>query len=572
MIVRELVAKLGFDVSTDGIKTFDNALKDAKANAGALGKKIQEIGDGITKVGKKMTLFTTLPIFTGGFFALKAYDKQIQGLKQVESALESTGGTAKLTFQELKDEASRLQANSLFGDEEILTSVTANLLTFTNISGKAFKDTQQAALNLSARLKQDLKSSVIQLGKALNDPVANMGALSRTGIQFSETQKAAIKSLVKSNKLQEAQAIILKELNTQFGGAAKAQAGVGLGPWKQLTMQIGDLMEQFGELIAEYILPIAGYLKRVVGWFQRLPKPIKKVITVVLLLIAIIGPLLIVIGTIISLIGAAIVQFAILSAVLAFFNVTVWGVTLALGILLIKLIAVIAIIASVGIAIWLLIDDYKNWKAGNDSILGEMLGPWVSFRDGVKSLLADLGATFTAFMDGDMAKFSEMMQMWGDAIKIFFTEWVDDIEMILGGGIAGALRKVGGWIVKFAEGVGEALGQIWSDPKGYINEWGDLLKEVGAGMGITGGSSPGISDIGMNTPAGVVASGAGASTNFVEKSSANSVQVKSTINLTLPDTTTEENRRILSQDAEAMVERAMNNALQAPILANPVRE
>lgn len=291
------------------------------------------------------------------------------------------------------------------------------------------------------------------------------------------------------------------------------------------------------------------------------------------MLIAIIGPLLIVIGTIISLIGAAIVQFAILSVVLAFFNVTVWGVTLALGILLIKLIAVIAIIASVGIAIWLLIDDYKAWKAGNDSIIGSLIGPFIDFKNAVDGIFQDLADMYVAFIDGDMQKFAEGVRIWAEAIKILFSEWAQDIEDVFGVRVANIFRTFGGWIVKFAEAVGESLGQIFTDPKAYLGEWKDLLKGIGADIGITGtGAQPGSSNPARISPAAAVATGAGGPTNFVERSSANSVQVKSTINLTLPDTTTEENRRILSLDAEAMVERAMNNVMQGPILANPVRE
>ena len=62
------------------------------------------------------------------------------------------------------------------------------------------------------------------MGKALNDPVANLSALSRSGIQFSDEQKAVIKSMAETGRLAEAQTLILDELNRQYGGSAEAAA------------------------------------------------------------------------------------------------------------------------------------------------------------------------------------------------------------------------------------------------------------------------------------------------------------------------------------------------------------
>ena len=53
---------------------------------------------------------------------------------------------------------------------------------------------------MSTAFGQDLQSSAIQLGKALNDPVAGIGALQRIGVQFTEAQKNTIKALMGDNK------------------------------------------------------------------------------------------------------------------------------------------------------------------------------------------------------------------------------------------------------------------------------------------------------------------------------------------------------------------------------------
>jgi hypothetical protein len=148
----------------------------------------------------------------------------------------------------------------LFGDEEILNKVTAQLLTFTNIAGPQFDRTQQAALDLATVLDGDLQSASIQLGKALNDPAKNLSALSRSGIQFSKEQIATIKSLQETNQLAEAQNIILAELERQYGGQAKAAAEVD-GGITQLSNAFGDFKEQVGKQLLEALKPTIKALK-----------------------------------------------------------------------------------------------------------------------------------------------------------------------------------------------------------------------------------------------------------------------------------------------------------------------
>lgn len=187
-------------------------------------------------------------LFEIGKRAITAFTQQAQAVEKVNQAIKSTAGAAGFSLSQLRKEASELQKRTLFGDEDVLNNATAQLLTFTNIAGDNFLRTQRVALDLSTVLDGDLKSASIQLGKALNDPVANLSALSRSGIQFSAAQKAVIKDLAESNRLAEAQAVILDELERQYGGQAEAAARVG-GGWQQLGNVLGDTMEELGGFI-----------------------------------------------------------------------------------------------------------------------------------------------------------------------------------------------------------------------------------------------------------------------------------------------------------------------------------
>jgi hypothetical protein len=191
--------------------------------------------------------------------ALSEWNLQAGAIAQVESALKSTGGTAGFTSRELQALASSLQKTTAFADDATL-SMQSVLLTFTSIRGEIYARTVPAILDVATRMGTDLNSAALQVGKALNDPVKNLGALGRAGIQFSVDQEKAIKTLVETGRLAEAQGIILGELETQFGGAAEAARLAGEGPFLALKNATGDLYEAFGQGLSPAVNEVIGRL------------------------------------------------------------------------------------------------------------------------------------------------------------------------------------------------------------------------------------------------------------------------------------------------------------------------
>ena len=268
---------------------FEKAMKKAQ-------KKLSKFGKSVEKTGKNLSTGLTLPLLALGAASIKAFDEQEKAIAQVEAGLKSTGNTVGFTSEKLQEMAADLQKTTLFGDEEILKGATAQLLTFTNITGEQFKKTQAVALDLATRLDGDLKSASIMLGKALNDPVANLSALSRAGIQFSEEQKATVKSMVETNDLAGAQTLILAELEKQYGGSAEAAAQAGLGPITQLKNQLSDLSEQIGARLIPFVKQFTTWLVGLAEKFDNLSESQKDTIVKFALIVAAIGPLLIIIG------------------------------------------------------------------------------------------------------------------------------------------------------------------------------------------------------------------------------------------------------------------------------------
>lgn len=197
-------------------------------------------------------------------FAAKAAMDQEQALAKLVVVLKSTGHAAGLSLKQLVAHSKALQKVTVYGDETI-QSMQALLLTFKSIRGEIFMRTTEAILDLSKAMGQDLQQSVIQIGKAINDPILGMTALRRVGIQFTTEQEKMIKGLVESGKLFEAQKVILAELESQFGGMSRI-VETGWGKLKQMWNVLGDVAEVIGDALLPQIKESATAIKE---WAER---------------------------------------------------------------------------------------------------------------------------------------------------------------------------------------------------------------------------------------------------------------------------------------------------------------
>ncbi len=186
--------------------------------------------------------------------SVRLFQSQEQAIAKRNAVLESTGYAAGFTSQQLDQMASSLQKVTTYGDETTI-AMQAVLLTFKQIGGKQFEKAQELILDMAKTLNMDLKSAALQVGKALNDPVLGVSALSEAGIQFTEDQKNMIKAMVKANDIIGAQTVILGELESQFGGVARAVALTRSGQLEQMANAYGDLKEQIGGLILKLTSP-----------------------------------------------------------------------------------------------------------------------------------------------------------------------------------------------------------------------------------------------------------------------------------------------------------------------------
>lgn len=188
----------------------------------------------------------TASLFAIGRASVQAAIEAENASNKMQAVLKATGHSAGLTKEQLDDMADSMAASTRFDDESI-RNASAVLLTFRNVQGDTFRQGISLAADLASVLGTDLNSASLQLGKALQDPVQGITALSRAGIQFSEVQKDQIKKFVETNQLAKAQDMILGELRSQVGGTAEAMNTGLTKATSDLKKAMDELFESIGK-------------------------------------------------------------------------------------------------------------------------------------------------------------------------------------------------------------------------------------------------------------------------------------------------------------------------------------
>ena len=163
------------------------------------------------------------------------------------NALKQTGAAAWTSAEQIGDLATAISSKTGIDDEAIQSSANL-LLTFKNVRNEVgaganiFDRATAAAQDLAAAGFGDAEGASKMLGKALNDPIKGISALGRAGVTFTAQQKAQIKAMVASGDVLGAQKIIMREVESQVGGAAAASATAA----EKLATKWGNFKESIG--------------------------------------------------------------------------------------------------------------------------------------------------------------------------------------------------------------------------------------------------------------------------------------------------------------------------------------
>jgi hypothetical protein len=266
-------ASVKLDYDSKGLSRLDSDMGRVDKSMGGLEKRSSKLGNTLKRGLKVGALAAGAALTTGLAVSLKkavTNAKEAEKIgRQTEAVIKSTGQAANVTADDVQNLASAIQKKTAVDDEATKSSSNL-LLTFKNVQNSAdgsvrtFDRAQEAIVDMAAGMNNAvptaamLKSSTIQLGKALNDPIKGMAALSKVGVQFNEEQKATIEGLIESGQLQKAQGVILKEVEGQFKGSAEAQATA----MDHLRETWNDFLEEVGKKI----LPV---MEKAAAWMEK---------------------------------------------------------------------------------------------------------------------------------------------------------------------------------------------------------------------------------------------------------------------------------------------------------------
>jgi len=230
----------------------DKGVRDAQQQLGNLGK-----GLGVAFAAVSAAVVGAGVAVAG--FASKAVDAA-ENVRQADNRLGQVAKSMGLFGSQTADVTNRLialaEANevNLAIDAETIKLTQSKLLTFKELAGSAdeaggaFDRATMAALDLAAAGFGSAETNATQLGKALQDPIKGLTALTRSGVTFTKQEKENIKTLVESGQTLKAQDLILQAIETQVGGTAQATA--------KASDKMKLAFENVYETVGEALLPV----------------------------------------------------------------------------------------------------------------------------------------------------------------------------------------------------------------------------------------------------------------------------------------------------------------------------
>lgn len=458
-----------------GLETgpFQKGATKAQLETQKLVKSIERTGKQMMAVGAGITAGLTVPFTALMTSAIPAARESAEAMGQVRAALASMGPAAGRSAEQLSQQAEALMRLSTFDDDDILRNVTANMLTFGQVTGATFDRAQKVTIDLATRLKMDLQSATLMVGKALNDPVEGLTALRRSGIQFTEQQKAQITAMAEAGNAAGAQALMLAELERQFGGSAKAMRDAS--PDVALRQSWDSMKETLGMIALDVLPKILPPLTRLLDRFNALSPATQAVVVGVLAAGAALGPLLT---------GAGLLVTA-MAPVIASFSAVGVGALAALG----PILPIVAAVAAAGYLI------YTNW----DKIAPVLNDLWQTIQStlgpALQSLISAVTDAFSSLMNGPLGsalrKAGQLLDEFGGvALRVLGNSLVISLKgaatLIAATfeNIAGAIRFVvsvfDGTLVR---GVSAALAKLVAEVRSWIVDrlnavWQTVLDKV----------------------------------------------------------------------------------------------
>jgi hypothetical protein len=245
---------LKIDIIADATKAL-KAMGLVEDKAGGTGAKLSGLGKTV------LGAVGTTAVIGFGKASVQAAEESAVATARLDQVFKAMGDTTGKASQQAQIYAGHL-SKRIGVEDELIMSAQAQLATFGNVSNAAartagvFDRATAAAADLAAAGFGTLDANSVQLGKALQDPTKGLAALAKSGVTFTDSQKAAIAAMQKSGDLLGAQNVVLKAIEGQVGGTAAATAT----NTDKMKVAYGELQETIGTKLLPVVNMLTGFL------------------------------------------------------------------------------------------------------------------------------------------------------------------------------------------------------------------------------------------------------------------------------------------------------------------------
>jgi ABC-type transporter Mla subunit MlaD len=342
---------------------FDKNISDSQ-------KKLQQVSKNMSAIGKKMTMFVTLPLIGIGTAALKVASDAEEMESKFNVVFGELAGEMKAWSEDFGDSIGRSTSSVMkwmaalqdtfvplgFARDKgaemskVLAELTVDMASFNNeTEANVIRDLQSALVGNHETVR---KYGVIITQATLNQELMNMGI--EGGIQEATEQE---KVLARMN-------IILKGTADAQGDAART-ADSFANRMRALKESGKDLLINIGQQLIPIISKLVEKINQTVNWFNSLDERQQKLIVTIGGVLAVAGPLLLALGKFLTILPAIKTAFITLNAVMAANPI----------------LAVVAAVAALTTAAILLI---KNW----DKVRLWFINAYVTIVDFFKGIIS----------------------------------------------------------------------------------------------------------------------------------------------------------------------------------------
>lgn len=249
-------------------------------NASQKIRSLKKVSDGLDSFGNKALVGGGL---TTAYFAttVQAAEENEVAVNRLRQVFKSMGEANEKAALQSEAYASKLEMQIGVEDEAIM-AVQAKIATFKTVSNEAarmagmFDRATKASFDMAATGFGEADQNAVQLGKALEDPIKGITALRRSGITFTESEKAKIKVLTESGQKLKAQDMIMRAIEKQVGGVAEKTVTAtqkAKVAWSEVTENIGKtLMPTIALLGSKFVTDV---VPKVQAFIEQHPELIK---------------------------------------------------------------------------------------------------------------------------------------------------------------------------------------------------------------------------------------------------------------------------------------------------------